>query len=168
MATHFSILACRIPWTEGLQRIRHDRAANTFTLLSERRKPKGRKRAWFYSRQTLPWSNPLYLGRFVNEVPLQTESGIRQREGWCIAFSWERERVSHPDFSPVKVLGSRGCGSQEWSPLCPSTAAQARAFTFELDLHLVEEWRGVKRCLSPSQIWESLHSYLVLENNNTF
>ena len=38
MATHFSILACRIPWTEkpaelqsmGLQRVRHNWAANTF------------------------------------------------------------------------------------------------------------------------------------------
>ena len=40
MATHSSTLAWKIPWTEesgrllsmGLQRIRHDRASNTFTL----------------------------------------------------------------------------------------------------------------------------------------
>ena len=41
MATHFSILAWRIPWTEkpagphsmGLQRVRHNWAANTFTFI---------------------------------------------------------------------------------------------------------------------------------------
>ena len=41
MATHSSILAWRIPWTVepdglqsmGLQRVRHDRATNTFKLL---------------------------------------------------------------------------------------------------------------------------------------
>ena len=40
MATHSSILAWRIPWTEepggvqsmGLQRARHDRTTNTFTF----------------------------------------------------------------------------------------------------------------------------------------
>ena len=40
MATHSSILAWRIPWTEepgrlqftGLQRVGHDRATNTFTF----------------------------------------------------------------------------------------------------------------------------------------
>ena len=42
MATHSSILAWRIPWTDkpgglksmGSQRVRHDRATNTFTFLS--------------------------------------------------------------------------------------------------------------------------------------
>ena len=41
MATHSSILAWRIPWTEepgglqfmGLQRVRHDQVSNTFTFL---------------------------------------------------------------------------------------------------------------------------------------
>ena len=41
MATHSSILAWRIPWTEkpgglqavGSQRVRHDSATNTFTLI---------------------------------------------------------------------------------------------------------------------------------------
>ena len=41
MATHFSILAWRIPWTEepgrlqsmGLQTVGHDRAINTFTFI---------------------------------------------------------------------------------------------------------------------------------------
>ena len=41
MATHSGVTAWRIPWTEefgglqstGLQRVGHDRAANTFTLL---------------------------------------------------------------------------------------------------------------------------------------
>ena len=40
MATHSSILAWKIPWTEepgslqsmGLQRVRHDRVTNTFTV----------------------------------------------------------------------------------------------------------------------------------------
>ena len=40
MATHFSILAWRIPWTEepgglqsiGLQSVRHERVTNTFTF----------------------------------------------------------------------------------------------------------------------------------------
>ena len=41
MATHSSILAWKIPWTEepgglqsmGLQRVRHDRATNTYTCI---------------------------------------------------------------------------------------------------------------------------------------
>jgi len=41
MATHSSLLAWRIPWTRepgglqsiGLQRVRHDRATNTFTFI---------------------------------------------------------------------------------------------------------------------------------------
>ena len=52
MATHSSILACRIPWTEGpgrlqsvgSQRIRHCRGTNTFTFhlgLKEQRQPRG-------------------------------------------------------------------------------------------------------------------------------
>ena len=38
IATHFSILAWRIPWAEqsmGLQRVTHDSVTNTFTFINQ-------------------------------------------------------------------------------------------------------------------------------------
>ena len=72
MATHYSILAWRIPWTEepgrlqsvGWQRVEHDWATNTFT----------------YLKYQLPTRNYAYANRKINMT--QTGRKSRQQKPW--------------------------------------------------------------------------------------
>ena len=120
MATHFPILAWRIPWTKEpgriqsmrLQRVRNDWATNTFTLL-------------FYLLWLIRWillsSYCLCMRIFMIELLLQWLSGKepacqcrklkRHRfDPWVGKIPWRRTWQSTPIFLPGKIPGTEEPG----------------------------------------------------------
>ena len=104
MATHSSILAWRIPWTEepgrlqtmGSQRVRHDGATNTFTLFLCSRYCCILLHIW----TNVPWNKNYYLHFTDKETKAQRGWATRPRTP-----SWAVEAIR----SESKQFGSKIC-----------------------------------------------------------
>ena len=159
MATHSSILAWRIPWTEepgdlqsvALQRVRHHWAANTFTsflLLYY----SAVEKAMVPHSSTLAWRIP-----WMEEPSrLQSMGSRRVRQDWATSLSlftfmhWRRKWQPTPVFLPGEsqgrgsLVGCRLWGltvGHDWSDLAAAAALPSRInYSLSKDSGCFEIW----------------------------
>ena len=134
MATHSSILAWRIPWTEehgglqsmGSQRVGHNWVTNTFTFMyilvvvwekcMER---------WWYGLKVWVLLRFIYWGPYPQYIPQQ--DGIWRWDLWeVIRFRW-----GHESGAPQR----RGRPKPALFPLCEDTAGRRSSASWGMDCH---------------------------------
>ena len=110
MATHSSILAWKIPWTEklgglqsmGLQRVRHDRAHNTFTFtLSYIRVQSGKENHYeIYGIRLFPNLHHTEGGILGNSLPAYLSCWNTKTSQWFL-FRYSRDEHLSRNYSRV-------------------------------------------------------------------